>query len=498
MILQALQKTIGPAVYRGFERHYRELIAATRDPRPAQAAAFRKLQRLNGASRLGRLAGLDRTDTMEQARALPVSDYSTIKAHADVVRRFGRDARGIFGTSELIYVAQTSGTTATPKRFPITREYVRSYRRHMRLFTSALLYGSAKGALLKEGKQLVLPARPRTGRTEGGLDEGFMSGIMMMTMPGWMRLGFAPSREVLSRPSWDEKMGAVADEVRDLDIRALGALPPLALTFAEVALERTGAKTLREIWPHLSFIVSGGVSLSEQTRRRFHELAGTRDLHFSEIYAATEGHFGFTLGEEYPGMAFNPFENFYQFRDTRTGDMLHLHELREGHRYGVHVTTPGGLINYRMGDLIEPVSARPLLFRVCGREKDEISLATEKIIPEQVEKAMDRACRTLGMNVRDFVIWAEEGRPNRLIWGIVPEREGAETTLAEELDRSLRRINPSYDEMRSGDLIYGPPKAVRLPGKVFRRYRERNLDCGQFKGKRLFRSEEDYRREYLP
>ena len=64
------------------------------------------------------------------------------------------------------------------------------------------------------------------------------------------------------------------------------------------------------------------------------------------------------------------------------------------------------------------------------------------------------------------------------------------------LDAALRRLNPSYHEMRLNDWIYGPSRCVAIPEHVFAEYRARNLDRGQFKARRLFKSREGFEREY--
>jgi hypothetical protein len=214
------------------------------------------------------------------------------------------------------------------------------------------------------------------------------------------------------------------------------------------------------------------------------------------MYSATEAQLGHTLDPWLEGMVFNPFENFYQFVEESSETLLQLHELKKGGQYSVLVTTPGGLINYRMGDRIEILSERPLLFRMKGREKDEISIATEKINLLQLERALAQVSSDLGVPITDFVAWPEIGTPSRLVCGLSEDLKADAAAISAALDAALGERNPSYKEMRGGNLIYGPLRIEKLPSTVFYRYQERNLDRGQFKPKHLFQSQDAFKREY--
>jgi hypothetical protein len=195
-------------------------------------------------------------------------------------------------------------------------------------------------------------------------------------------------------------------------------------------------------------------------------------------------------------MIFNASSNFYQFFDSEN-KIFHLHELKAGQRYGILVTTPGGLINYRLGDWVEILSTKPLTFRVSGRDSDEISLATEKISISQVRQAVTRVSETMKTNITDFAFWPRVGQPNQLICTLPLELRLDLSKAERILDETLSEINPSYREMRMNDLIYGPLRIVPIPDDSFRLYRLKNLDRGQFKQKLLFKSEEQFRENFF-
>src|SRR5690606_25446026 len=152
--------------------------------------------------------------------------------------------------SRLVAFGQTSGTTAEPKRLPITRDYVRSYRRSNGVMCLAYL----REAGLREaagGRTLALAARPFVERGPGGLPEGFVSGLMAVSLPWYLRRKVLPGGRLLNVPSWDEKMDLVLDLARRHDVRRIAGIPSLVLSVSERASERFGVRALSEVWPGL-------------------------------------------------------------------------------------------------------------------------------------------------------------------------------------------------------------------------------------------------------
>lgn len=495
---------------RSLSKAARRLEDASHDPRPAQAEALRRLVAEVGGSEIGQRHGLLRIRGAEEMRRLPVTDYAVLEEDLSRVARLGAEASGIFGRSGLLALGQTSGSTSEPKRLPVTRAFLNSYRRATLLINASFFYSTGRWEHLLSGKRLILAARPEVARSAGGLSEGFMSGIMAVKAPFWIRSKFLPSSDLLRLESWEEKMEKILAEARREDVQLVAGVPPLVMTFTERALEKFGVGSLRDLWPNLGCFLYGGVALSERSRAWFRDKwlgsppVGEDRLYFWEIYAATEGQFGHSFHPDWPGMVFNPFENFYQFCEAgdARGPLLQLHELEAGRKYAIHVTTPGGLVNYRMGDWVEILSVRPLTFRVAGRVSEELSLSGEKITPDHVEKAVGFAGAEQGVRIDEYVVWAEEGRPSTLCFGVSSEssseigRAGDLPGLAFSLDRGLGAANPTYREMRVNDFLYSEANVYRVPRALFQAYRSRHLDRGQFKGKRLFRSREDFEREY--
>jgi hypothetical protein len=214
-------------------------------------------------------------------------------------------------------------------------------------------------------------------------------------------------------------------------------------------------------------------------------------LEFVETYFATEAQLAFTFDPKVSGLALNSLENLYLFLPQEGGEPVLAHELEKGKRYLIHVTTPGGLLNYAMGDVVEVISTRPLLIRVAGREKEELSMTGEKISLEQVDLALEEA----GLNRSRLhglpaILWIEEEneRPH-LVWGIPTSSLGAEPeTWPARLDELLCAHNSLYTEALRHEQVIGPSRLALLPDAVLEDYGKDQLGIGQFKRKRFFGS----------
>jgi hypothetical protein len=258
---------------------------------------------------------------------------------------------------------------------------------------------------------------------------------------------------------------------------------------------------LNHLWPNLRFYIYGGIHLSEEQKKELRRtwIDSERKLSFVETYIATEGAVAFSFDPDEDGLALNSLENLYLFRpESDESSFLFAHELQEGQAYSIHVTTPGGLINYRLGDRVEVVSKRPLRIRILGRENEEISMTGEKITLEQLDLALD----AVGLNSNRFgshrpVIWIEHSEKPHLVWGM-PEGSGvlSDESWASRLDEALCQLNILYAEALVREKVIQQSHIVSVPTSVFESYSNSKLGEGQFKPKRIFNSRADFAAVY--
>lgn len=479
--------------------------AAAMDPLAAQTEALARLVRTLGNTDLGRAQGLHRVRAgaagLEDLRRLPELTPTELQTRwARPLAQAPDTVPGRVGRGPALAFGQTSGTTGEAKLFPLNRDYIAAYHRSALRIQAAFLHRTGLWHTVRQGRGLSLTARPEVSRTGSGVPVGFVSGLMRLHAPTFTRGRMLPTLPTLRETDWEARLQATLGEAvaQGRRISMIGGIPSMVQVFTQEALRALKADQLCERWPELTLMLSGGVALTPATRTWFKRHWGqprSGKLHFWELYAATEGQLGYTFDPDWPGMVFESFENAFVFEAPEGpvggGPRTLLHELEQGRRYRVLITTPGGLVQYGIGDVIEVLSTRPLTFRVTGRQKDDISLATEKISPEQIEQALARA----DLACEHWAVWAVEGPPHRLHL-VLARRDGparlTPATLASPspFDQALQAINPSYGELRLKDLVYGPPVLYSLSTAPFDAYVRANLHRGQFKGRRVFDSQQ--------
>ncbi len=116
------------------------------------------------------------------------------------------------------------------------------------------------------------------------------------------------------------------------------------------------------------------------------------------------------------------------------------------------ITTNAGLWSYSIGDTIKFTSLNPLKIRVTGRTKHYLSTFGEHIIIEEVDKALNKACKkfrkievveyTVGPNIIN-----KKGKSHHE-WLIEFKNPPKNLNLFEkEIDKNLQNLNSYYKDL---------------------------------------------------
>ncbi|HVO30312.1 MAG TPA: GH3 auxin-responsive promoter family protein, partial [bacterium] len=414
----------------------------------------------------------------------------------------GASAGSLFGRTRLLGFARTSGTLGEPKHVPMNAAWLASLDRTILRMVASHLYTGGEWETLLSGKRILLGSRPRCGTSPTGLPICDASG-MIATRAWWsVRWLYSPRHRDHWIADWPTKAERILDQTHGKKVISISGIPALAMDLARRARERYGVETLDRVWPDLRQYVYGSVHLSSEQRaalRRSWFQSGAA-LRFFETYFSTETPLAFAFEPDDEGLALTTLENVFLFRPySGDGSFLFAHELAEGGTYSIHVTTPGGLVNYRMGDRVEVLSTRPLRIRCVGREADEISMTGEKITLAQVDLALGAAglgAARLGTHLP--VVWVEPGERPRLVWGVpeVAAELREDPAWGQRLDEALCRLNVLYAEALRHEGVVGASRVVFLPVAVFEKYRESTLGLGQSKQARLFRTRAEFAAAY--
>jgi len=467
--------------------HRRRVRWSVLNPLEAQEAVFRRLKSQLGDSSAAQTSGFARCRTLEDCRQLPVSDGDLLRP---VFRAIFQSGGEFFGRSPIMGFARTSGTFAEPKDIPLTRAYLESLDRTLVRMVACQLSATEDWKTVLAGRQITIGSRPYVCHSPTGLPVCDISGLIPTRTWKSLRRFYIPNHRNLWIENWEEKIDLIIREAHGKDVHTVSGIPALVSDFARRACETHKVENLSQLWPNLRHFIYGGGQLSREqradfTRRWFRP--GHR-LHFTETYFATEGALGFSYDPGHDGLALNSLENLYLFRDE-DGGVFFAHEIQAGKRYSIYITTPGGLINYRMYDRVLVVSERPLLIQVVGREKEEISLTGERVSVEQIDLALRAAGITEEIYGQHLpVVWVEKEEKPRFVWGISDAACTPQAEWARRLDDELARLNPLFAEALLRERVIGPSKIVSISHRLFENRLRESLGRAQYKQRRVFDS----------
>jgi len=406
-------------------------------------------------------------------RHVPIREYEGFAPYIDQILRGQPD---VLWPGKPVYFAKTSGTTSGVKYIPITRE---SIPNHINGARDALLnyIGDTGNADFLDRKLIFLSGSPVL-EEKNGIKTGRLSGISNHHVPAYLRSNQKPSYATNCVEDWEEKLEKIIDETLHADMSLISGIPPWVQMYFDRLQERTGGRPIKDIFPHFSLFVYGGVNF-QPYRARIYESIGKR-IDSVELFPASEGFFAFQdkQGEEGLLLLLNS-GIFYEFipAEEYSGDnptRLSIGEVELGKNYALIVNNNAGLWGYSIGDTVKFVSKNPYRVVVSGRIKHFISAFGEHVIGEEVEKAMRFAVQKHPeTELIEFTVAPQvnpkEGLPHHE-WLISFEKMPRDlAAFAKDLDDQLQKLNIYYDDLITGSILR-PLVITPLRRDAFREY----------------------------
>ena len=417
-----------------------------RHPAEVQAAQLRERLAAGEATAFGRAYGLSRIRTVEAFQAaVPRFDYDSFKPY---VERMLAGEKNVSAPGRVSLYARSSGTTADRSKYlPITRQSILwNHTLGMRDVIGLYLDAVPQSKLLA-GRTLTLGG---TCVREGENLVGDLSAILLHETAHWGYSMRAPRVETALEPDFDRKIDRIADECAAQRITAFAGVPSWNLELMHRVLERTGRRTLPEVWPHLELFLHGGVEFRPY-RRAYEQLIPSEGMHYLETYNASEGFFAAADDLRREDMLLMlDYGTFYEFRDGER--VVPLEGVEAGRTYAMLITSNNGLWRYEIGDTVEFTSVDPYRIRFAGRTRQFINVFGEELIVDNADRALEEACRRTGAVVREYTVaplYMSLDRQGAHEWIVefAVEPDSREH-FSEELDAALRRVNSDYDAKR--------------------------------------------------
>ncbi|MEO0007652.1 MAG: hypothetical protein RJA20_1848 [Bacteroidota bacterium] len=409
-------------------------------------------------------------------KSVPVRDYEELKHYVERIKNGEKD---VLWPGKPAYFAKTSGTTSGVKYIPMSRESTPPHFGTARNAAFNYFARTGNGKWL-DGKMIFLSGSPELDET-GGIPTGRLSGISNHLVPGWLRTNQMPSWRTNCVEDWEEKLDRIVDETMNADMRLISGIPPWVQMYYERLLERTGKKTIMEVFPNLSVFVYGGVNF-EPYRSKLEELVGKR-IDTIETYPASEGFIAFQDAFGHDGKAelllnadagmffeFIPADEIHQENPTR----IWLKDVEIGVNYAIILNTNAGLWGYNIGDTVQFTSKNPYRIIVSGRVKHFISAFGEHVIGKEVEDSIMPVANAMGVSIVEFTVAPQVNPPEGGLpyheWLVEFDTPPADMqAFALDVDARMRAQNIYYDDLITGNILR-PLKMVALPRNAFREY----------------------------
>ncbi|WP_159473008.1 GH3 auxin-responsive promoter family protein [Chryseobacterium sp. 18068] len=386
---------------------------------------------------------------------VPVADYEDLKPYIEKVKRGQRD---ILWTETPEYFAKTSGTTSGSKYIPISKEGMPF---QVKGAQSALLHYIAKknNADFVGGKMIFLQGSPELEEVFG-VKTGRLSGIVAHHIPNYLQKNRLPSWETNLIDDWETKVDKIVEETEKENMTLISGIPPWLIMYFEKLIEKNGKK-IKQLFPNLQLIVTGGVNY-EPYREKMEELLGGK-VDIVQTFPASEGFFAFQDDYTKEGLLLLTNHGiFYEFIPLEqygkpNAQRLTLKDIELNKDYALILTTNSGLWAYSIGDVVRFIDKNPHRILVSGRTKHFTSAFGEHVIAFEVEEAIKATVEKFPAQVTEFhlapEVNPEEGLPYHE-WFIEFEKEPENLDVFKnELDDQLRKRNTYYDDLISGNIL---------------------------------------------
>ena len=288
---------------------------------------------------------------------VPVSDYEDLKPYIERIKNGEKD---ILWTSQPEYFAKTSGTTSGVKYIPISKEGM-PYQ--IAAAQSAIFHYIAQkdNADFVAGKMIFLQGSPELEEING-IKTGRLSGIVAHHIPNYLQKNRLPSYETNCIEDWETKVDKIVEETENQNMTLISGIPPWLIMYFEKLIDKKGKK-IKEIFPNLQLIITGGVNYEPYREKMEYLLGGEVDI--IQTFPASEGFFAFQDDYTQEGLLlltnhgifyeFVPLEEFGKPNARR----LTLSEVELNKDYALVISTNSGLWAYSIGDVVRFISKNP-------------------------------------------------------------------------------------------------------------------------------------------
>jgi len=487
------------------------LIRSLENPYESQEKTLMKIIKRNKRTLFGKRHNFDKINSIETFREnVPIYTYSDYKPY---IRLLKRGVKRVLTSEEVVWWAQTSGTTGEPKLVPITKTAIKDLSKASGRVLTFYVSQNNENKKVLDGKCLYFAAPAELGEV-AKLPVGYISGINAINQKRIFQKMVVPSLDALNEPDWHKKYYLTAKQAIKENVTLAAGVTPLVLSllqrihdeyadpiladFAndfEANLTYNDPYILKKLWPNFRLMIHSGVNI-DPYKNWVNALLG--DIDYRELYGATEGFLALQIDEE-PGMVFNIDLYFFEFiplsdLSKEEKRRLTVDELKIGGEYVPVVTSTSGLYSYMIEDVVKVLSKDPVRIKVLGRLGNELNCCGEKVSELQLSEAIYYAMNDSNVRIREYSVTISFNRVPHYLLIIEPfTQQGDFKKLLIEFDLNLRKINSIYSQCREMGLIDSPRLLILKGGSYLRFEQDRTskgAPLGQMKAPHIIRNSE--------
>ena len=476
---------------------------------------------------------------------VPINSYEDMSPYIE--RHKNGEANVLFPGKPKLY-ATTSGTTKEPKWIPVTEQYYQMvYKKMNQGWFYTMIMNRPK---VFYGTTIIIVGKAIEGAAPDGTVYGSISGIMSRDIPEFMKSIYYVPTEVYHIPDYKARYYSIMRFAIEKDTTLLLTANPSTLVEMQTNVneffndycddiehgtisgrftipqdiratltafakpnpkraaelrkmkERFGTVLPKHYWPNLQVINTwfcGNTKIYyDKVRDSF-----PPDSVFHEFsYVSTECKGGLVLKSNTQETTLFGHKIYFEFIhesdiDNPSPKILQIHELKEGQRYCMIVTTCSGLYRYNMNDLVEVSSYYNQFPQIKFIQKvnGTISLTGEKLHERQFIEAVHEVEKKTGKIAPFFVGFADPQKSSYKFYFEFADQSVSVTEAEEftqQLDRCLQEYNSEYREKRASNRVK-PPETALLGPEAFERFKaaciDRGYRDGQFKLNLLMQDE---------
>jgi hypothetical protein len=393
------------------------------------------------------------------SKRVPVQTYEEVKPWVERIRQ---GEQNLLWPGNTVWFAKSSGTTNDKSKFiPVTSDSIQDTHYRGGKDAVALYLHINPKSHFSTGKSLVLGGSHAPNLNTNHSLVGDLSAILIENMPAMGMYLRVPSKQTALMEHFEPKMEAIARETIGANVVSLSGVPSWMLVLIKHILEKTGKKTLEQVWPNLEVFFHGGVAFTPY-REQYKQLIQKSGMLYVETYNASEGYFATQNDLTDPAMLLMiDYGVFFEFipmeeLDKENPKIVPLWDVKLNKNYAMVISTSAGLWRYMIGDTVKFTSKNPYKIVITGRTKHFINAFGEELIVDNAEKGLAKACAATGALITDYTaapVFMDENAKCRHQWLIeFAQKPDNLERFARILDNTLQEINSDYEAKRQNNL----------------------------------------------